>query len=148
MTLMDPATLLLVEDNEDDVVFMEKAFLDARLSCPHRVISDGLEVIHYLEGRSEYGDRSRYPLPTHILLDLKLPRKSGLEILEWIRSHPQLRTLAVSVLSSSKDPDDIDRAQKLGIDQYLVKPVSYRDLLAMVAGVCEAWNLAPRGPQK
>jgi CheY-like chemotaxis protein len=136
--------LLLVEDNEDDVVFMEKAFADARLACPHRVISDGLDVIHYLEGRTVYADRTRHPLPTHILLDLKLPRRSGLEILEWIRAHPELKSIRVSVLSSSKVPDDIARAQKLGIDQYLVKPVSYRDLLALVEGVCKAWQLGQR----
>jgi CheY-like chemotaxis protein len=144
MTSIATPVLLLVEDNEDDVVFMEKAFLDARLACPHRVLSDGLEVIQYLEGSSVYADRIRHPLPSHILLDLKLPRKSGLEILAWIRAHPQLKSIRVSVLSSSKVLDDIDRAQKLGIDEYLVKPVSYRDLLAMIEGVRESWHLGLR----
>jgi CheY-like chemotaxis protein len=133
--------LLLVEDNPDDVLFMELAFKDAGLGCPHRVISDGLEVIHYLEGRSVYADRSRNPLPTHILLDLKLPRKSGLEILSWIREHPVLRSLRVSVLSSSTESGDVARATELGIDQYLVKPVKYSELLAIVREVCKSWEL-------
>lgn len=133
--------LLLVEDNHDDVVFMEQAFRDAGLGCPHRVLSDGLEVIEYLEGRAGYSDRIRFPVPSHVLLDLKLPRKSGIEILEWIRQHPSCKDLKVIVLSSSKEANDIARATVLGIDSYLVKPVSYRHLLGMVKDVVELWNL-------
>ncbi len=135
--------LLLVEDNHDDVIFMEQAFRDAGLDCPYRVLSDGVEVIEYLEGRSEYADRKRFPLPSHLLLDLKLPRKSGIEILEWVRRHPDFNTLSVIVLSSSKEANDIARARELGIDDYLVKPVSYAHLLGMVKSVVEAWQLGP-----
>ncbi len=135
--------LLLVEDNHDDVVFMEQAFRDAGLACPYRVLSDGLEVLDYLEGRSDYADRTRFPLPSHLLLDLKLPRKSGGEILAWIRSHPELKDLAVIVLSSSKEANDVARVRELGIDHYLVKPVSYRHLLGMVREVVEIWKLGP-----
>jgi CheY-like chemotaxis protein len=141
MPVADSRCLLLVEDNHDDVIFMEHAFRDAGLDCPYRVLSDGIEVIDYLEGRADYADRKRFPLPTHVLLDLKLPRKSGLEILEWIRRHPTLQKLAVTVLSSSKESNDIERARELGIDDYLVKPVSYAHLLGMVKDVVESWKL-------
>jgi len=143
MVPVDLRCLLLVEDNHDDVIFMEQAFRDAALACPHRVLSDGVDVIEYLEGRSDYGDRKRFPLPSHVLLDLKLPRKSGLEILDWIRHHPDFKDLAVIVLSSSKEANDIARARELGIDDYLVKPVSYAHLLGMVKDVVETWQLGP-----
>ena len=140
----DCRCLLLVEDNHDDVVFMEQAFRDAGLDCPYRVLSDGIEVLEYLEGRAGYADRKRFPLPSHVLLDLKLPRKSGAEILEWIRRHPVFKDFPVIVLSSSKEANDIARVRELGIDHYLVKPVSYRHLLGMVKDVVEIWKLGRR----
>src|SRR5688572_2401120 len=109
----DSPCLLLVEDNHDDVIFMEQAFRDAGLECPHRVLSDGVDVIAYLEGRNDYADRKRFPLPSHVFLDLKLPRKSGIEILDWVRRHPEFQDLAVIVLSSSKEANDIERAREL-----------------------------------
>jgi CheY-like chemotaxis protein len=138
----EPRCLLLVEDNHDDVIFMEQAFRDAGLDIPHRVLSDGIEVIDYLEGRSDYADRKRFPLPSHVLLDLKLPRKSGIEILDWMRRHPEFKDLSVIVLSSSKEAHDITRARDLGIDHYLVKPVSYAHLLGMVKHALSLWKLA------
>jgi CheY-like chemotaxis protein len=141
MVGVDDRCLLLVEDNHDDVIFMERAFRDAGLAIPHRVLSDGVEVIEYLEGRADYTDRKQFPLPSHILLDLKLPRKSGLEILDFIRHHPAHKDLSVIVLSSSKEANDIARARELGIDHYLVKPVSYAHLLGMVKDVIEIWKL-------
>lgn len=141
----DCRCLLLVEDNHDDVIFMEQAFRDAGLNCPYRVLSDGVEVIDYLEGRLHYADRNRFPLPSHLLLDLKLPRKSGIEILDWVRRHPEFKNLSVIVLSSSKEANDIARARELGIDDYLVKPVSYAHLLGMVKGVVETWKLGSAG---
>jgi DNA-binding response OmpR family regulator len=139
----DLRCLLLVEDDHDDVIFMEQAFRDAGLDCPYRVLSDGVDVIEYLEGRADYADRKQFPLPSHLLLDLKLPRKSGIEILDWVRRHPDFKNLAVIVLSSSKEANDIARARELGIDDYLVKPVSYAHLLGMVKGVVEIWKLGP-----
>jgi DNA-binding response OmpR family regulator len=137
----DHRCLLLVEDNHDDIIFMEQAFREAGLAYPYRVLSDGVEVIEYLEGRSDYADRKRFPLPSHVLLDLKLPRKSGLEILDWVRRHRDFEDLSVIILSSSKEASDIARARELGIDDYLVKPVSYAHLLGMVKGVVETWKL-------
>src|SRR5437016_5944587 len=82
------STILLVEDNEDDILLLERALRNARLANPLKVVKDGEEAIKYLSGDSAYADRTRYPFPFLILLDLRLPRLSGYEVLAWIRDHP------------------------------------------------------------
>jgi len=132
-------SILLVEDNPDDALFAKRAFAkvcpDARLN----VARDGEMAVHYLSGTGEYQDRSRYPLPSLILLDLKLPRKSGLEVLEWLRSTPGLRDIPVMVLTSSSHPQDQQRARELGIVEYYVKPVATEAFLEMARSICQVW---------
>jgi CheY-like chemotaxis protein len=100
-----PATeqrVLLVEDNADDVVLIQRAFRKANLFAPLTVLGDGEAAIRYLAGEAEYGQRARFPVPALVLLDLKLPRKNGLEILQWARSRPELSGLPFVVLTSSQ----------------------------------------------
>ena len=121
MTL-DQATILLAEDDQNDVFFMQRAFSQARLLNPLKVVRDGEETIHYLQGEGVYADRVQYPFPVLLLLDLRMPRRNGFEVLEWLRQQPGLKRLTVVVLTSSKEGPDINRSYDLGANSYLIKP--------------------------
>ena len=132
-------TVLLVEDNPDDVLLIQRAFRKARLTHPLHQVGDGEEAINYLDGRGIYANRQQYPLPGLLLLDLKLPRKSGMEVLAWLKMQPGLSQLPVVVFTSSREDTDIQRAYELGANSYLVKPVSFDDLLEMVQTLGLYW---------
>lgn len=119
---MNRFCILQVEDDKNDVFFLDHAFKAAGIPHPLRVVRDGQEAIEYLSGADKFADRAKYPLPCLIMLDLKLPRKSGFEVLEWIRQQPQLKQLTVIVLTSSAQKDDIDHAYLLGANSFVVKP--------------------------
>ncbi|MCH8745891.1 MAG: insulinase family protein [Chloroflexi bacterium] len=125
-------TILLVEDDPNDVTLIKRAFRKINLGCSLQVVNDGQQAIDYLEGVSPYDDRTLHPLPSLVLLDLKLPKKSGFEILEWLRGQSKLCRIPVVFLTSSDETSDIDRAYKLGANSYLVKPVAFGTLV--VAG--------------
>ncbi|OLC01866.1 MAG: two-component system response regulator [Gemmatimonadetes bacterium 13_1_40CM_4_69_8] len=133
------STILLVEDNPDDVLLIRRAFQKAGIGNPIVALEHGDEALAYLDGRDRYGDRQRYPLPTLMLLDLKLPRRSGLEVLAWVRQHSGLKRLPIVVLSSSRNEVDINRAYDLGANSYLVKPVAFDDLLRLVRSLEGYW---------
>jgi len=127
-----PETILLAEDDPGDILLAQRTFRKANLSNPIQIVKDGQEAIAYLSGQGDYADRGRYPLPRLILLDLKLPRKSGSEVLEWLRQQPGLKHLPVVVLTASKAPTDLKRAYDLGANSYLLKPVTAEALLDVV----------------
>lgn len=131
--------VLLVEDDPDDVFFLQEAFKKAGVPDALRVVRDGEEAVAYLLGQAAYADRRRYPLPSLILLDLKLPRKSGLEVLEWRRRQSGLRRIPVIVLTSSQSDEDMDQAYELGANSYLVKPISSEAQLEMVKAIRLYW---------
>lgn len=133
-------TLLLVEDNPDDALFAKRAFSKVCPDASLVVARDGEAAVNYLAGIGEFQDRSRHPLPSLILLDLKLPRKSGLEVLEWMRSIPALKTMPVIVLSSSNQPQDVERATDLGVLSYHVKPVTSEAFLSLTRSICRRWQ--------
>lgn len=135
---------LLVEDDPDQIVLIQRAFMEAKLVNPLRVVRDGAEAIDYLSGAGGFADRTRHPLPSLILLDLRLPKKSGLEVLEWLRGDPTLKNTPVVVLTSSSERADIDKAYALGVNAYLVKPVRFADLLELVKGVGMYWMILNR----
>lgn len=120
MNSSDP--LLLVEDNEDDVFIFRRAFRRAGLSHPLQVAADGQEAIEYLAGAGRYADRATHPWPSLVFLDLKLPRRSGHEVLAWIAGQPELPRVPVIVLTSSAEARDLQRSRELGALHYLVKP--------------------------
>jgi DNA-binding response OmpR family regulator len=132
-------TILLVEDSEDDIFFMKRAMTTAGITNPLQVLEDGEQAISYLSGSGEYQDRERYPLPNLVLLDLKLPYKSGLDVLQWIREHSELETTIVIVLTSSKEDADVDRAYRIGANSYLVKPPSAEKLLELAKALKLYW---------
>lgn len=101
-------TILLVEDNPKDVLLMRRAVKKAEIANPLQVVNDGDEAVLYLSGQAPYNDRTRYPLPVLILLDLKLPRPSGAEVLMWLRQQPVLKRLPVVVLTASREYMDVN----------------------------------------
>lgn len=125
-------SILLVEDNPDDILLIQRAFRRANLSNPLQWVTDGDAAVAYLSGDGDYTDRDSHPLPMLMLLDLKLPRRSGLEVLQWLRQQPRIKRLPVVVLTSSRQSADIDRAYELGVNSYLLKPPSFNDLQEMV----------------
>jgi CheY-like chemotaxis protein len=138
--------VLLVEDNPTDVVLIKRAFDQAKMANPIHVLSDGDAAVDYLSGAGEYADRSRFPLPILILLDLKLPRRSGLEVLEWLKDQEALRRIPVVMLTSSEQPRDVDAAYDSGVNSYLVKPVEYDSLFKMLKAVNLYWIMLNEQP--
>jgi CheY-like chemotaxis protein len=124
--------LLHVEDDPNDVLLLQRAFRKANLPINIQAVNDGDKAVAYLDGANGFGDREKFPLPALVLLDLKMPRKSGLEVLAWIRGQPKLRRVLVVIFTSSKHDEDINRAYDLGANSYLVKPVGF-DMLVEVA---------------
>lgn len=132
-------TILLVEDNEDDVFLMRRALKAAQVANPLYVVEDGQEAIDYLSGTGEYSDRSAYPIPSLIFLDLKLPFLRGHEVLAWIRSQKELETVVVVVLTSSSEPADLKEAYRLGANSYVVKPPTAEQLLDLAQAFKWYW---------
>ncbi len=124
-----------MEDEPDHVWFVERALRSRRIDNPLRVVDRGDLALAYLAGEGPYADRAAYPLPGLILLDLKLPRVSGFEILDWLRGRPDLRRVPVAILTSSKHPRDLKRALELGAATYMVKPADAAELAALVDAV-------------
>jgi len=131
--------ILLVEDSSTDILFIQRAFKQANVVNPIRIVRDGDEAVDYLAGRNGYSDRDRYPLPALILLDLKLPRRDGLEVLGWLKQQAGIKRIPVVVLTSSREDADIDRAYDLGVSSYLVKPVELLALHQMVENIDAYW---------
>ena len=139
--MLQEATILLVEDDANDIFLMERAFNKARLANPLKVVRDGEQAISYLLGEGVYADRAESPLPSVILLDLKMPKLSGFEVLEWLQLQPNLRQIPVVVLTSSNEIPDIERAHSLGAKSYLVKPGQLQDLVEMMLRLHGYWLL-------
>jgi len=118
-------TLLIAEDDDNDFLFLERALAIEKFEANIRRACDGEEAIEYLVGENHFADRDAHPLPNLILLDLKMPRKNGFEVLAWVREHSELETLPVVVFSSSEECADVEKAYNLGASGYLVKPSSY-----------------------
>lgn len=133
-------TILLVEDNPSDVLLMQRAFRNEVLANTSlRVVRDGDAAVLYLNGEGEYSDRAQYPLPTVILLDLKLPKRSGHEVLSWLRQQPALKRLPVIILTSSRQQTDVNQAYDLGVNSYLVKPIGFSALVELLSRFGTYW---------
>ncbi len=131
--------ILLVEDEPNDVFFLQHAFEEAGIQNPLQVVEDGQKAIDYLAGNNKYADRAQFPFPALVLLDLKLPIRMGLDVLRWIQTQPLLAALIVVVLSSANNPRDVEAAYQLGARSYLVKPASVKDRLRMAKAIKTYW---------
>lgn len=137
MALSKP--ILLVDDSEDDVFFMQRALEDAAISNPVFVAEDGLKATDYLSGTGQYSDRAAFPVPALMFLDLKMPGKKGLDVLAWLRRQEHLRSIVVVILTSSQEPSDLRQAYHLGANSYLVKPSTTQRLRELVQAVKAYW---------
>jgi len=135
----DVPHILLVEDNLDDIILTRRALKKAGLRANLLVVEDGELALDYVAGAGAYRDRDRHPWPTLVLLDLKLPKKPGLEVLRWVRAQPHMHDLPVVVLTSSRQLEDIDRAYELGANSYLEKPVDFESLKKLVSALHLYW---------
>lgn len=133
------ATILLVEDDPNDVLFMKTALEAAGVENPLFVANNGREALAYLNGTGKFSERSRHPLPYLVLLDLKLPYVMGLEVLKAVRERPDLNSTIVIVLTASTNAADVETAYRLGANAYLVKPSSFEKLKVLIRSVKEFW---------
>jgi CheY-like chemotaxis protein len=145
--MLECAHILLADDDENDVLLMRRAFNKAHITNPIHAVGDGEEAVAYLNGEGGFADRNQFPVPCLMLLDLKMPKKNGFEVLRWIRSHPALKRLPVVVLTSSKEVRDINLAYDLGANSYLVKPPDFQDLIRMMKSLEGYWLLLNQQPE-
>ena len=141
-----PRTILLVEDSEDDVFLITRAFKSAGLVTPIARACNGQDAIDYLSGKDNYADRAKFPLPALVLLDIKMPFISGFEVLSWVRAQPPLATLPVVVFTTSDQECDVKRAYASGANAYLVKPAHLEDCESLAVLIKQFWvdaNVAP-----
>ena len=143
--MKDQQTILLVDDSENDLVLMRRAFKKAKCSSPLQEVRNGEQAIAYLKGDGPYGDRTKFPLPAVMLLDLNMPRGSGFDVLAWVRAQPMLKRLAIIILTASNRSEDVNRAFDLGATSFLVKPIDLEELAAMLRCLCDwaQFNLFP-----
>jgi CheY-like chemotaxis protein len=131
-------TILLVEDSENDRIFMRHAFKKSNFNWPLQEVLDGEEAIAYLRGDAPYSDRKQFPLPVVMLLDLNIPKKSGFDVLQWARAQEAFKPLHIIVLTASTRPDDVKEAYCLGANSFLVKPATVEELALMI-GCLRDW---------
>jgi CheY-like chemotaxis protein len=131
--------ILVAEDDLTDAYFFERAFKRAGIPVVLHFVRDGQEVLDYLQGVGQFADRTAHPVPQLVLLDLKMPRLDGFEVLEWVRKQPGFNGLQMVIFSSSDEPRNINRAYDLGTNWYLVKPHSMEELNALVGRFKKFW---------
>jgi CheY-like chemotaxis protein len=141
------AVILLAEDEEDYVLLIRHAFSKANIPNPLYVVWNGQEAISYLKGEGKYSNRDEYPLPDLLLLDLKMPRVNGFEVLAWIRQQPGLSSMRVLVLTSSDEIRDVNEAYRLGANSFLVKPIDFEDVTSLSRLILDFWLTRSKTPE-
>ncbi len=134
-----PITILLADDDEDDRMMTRDALRDARLANDLRYVIDGVDLMDYLYRRGRHSDPARSPRPGMILLDLNMPRMDGREALREIKQDPDLRSIPVVVLTTSKAEEDIVRTYNLGVNSFITKPVTFLGLVEVMKVFSRYW---------
>jgi len=134
-----PQTVLYVEDSPDDYALLKLASRKCGTPFSLQHAGDGEQAISYLSGAGEYADREEHPFPDMVLLDLKMPRLDGFEVLEWIRNNPTTKSLPVVVLAGSSFRADIRRALELGANSYAAKPGKFEELEVLIDQIADVW---------
>ena len=137
--MSDTSVILLVEDREDDVLLVRRSFQKVKLINPLVAVRSGEEAISYLNGDGKYANRSEFPLPDLMLLDLKMPGLDGFDVLRWTRAQPSLRALRIIVLTTSQEVYDVDKAYVLGANSFLVKPSSFDNYVELMRSMSGYW---------
>lgn len=131
--------ILLADDSDDDVFLIRRTLQTANILNPLRVVHDGEQVLAYLKGLPPYDDREAFPLPELLLLDLKMPRRDGFEVLAWLRQQSAWRNLPVAVLTSSTDVRDANAAFSLGANSFLIKPIDFMRFAEFAEAMAGSW---------
>lgn len=131
--------ILLAEDDPEHAELARRAFKKYCCVNPLFVVADGTEVLSYLLGEGKFSDRTEYPSPSLLLLDLKMPVMNGFDVIRWVRAHPDFRTLPIVVLTSSSDLKDVNTAYALGANSFMVKPVEFTEFVRMSAALQNYW---------
>lgn len=141
LTRLNEVEILLVEDNPNDVELTLRALKKHNLANRVYVVKDGAEAIDFIFGKGEYAGRDPHHNPKVILLDLKLPKVDGLEVLRRVKSDEQTRTIPVVILTSSREEQDLIESYKLGVNSYITKPLEFEGFIKSVADVGLYWLL-------
>jgi CheY-like chemotaxis protein len=138
-TMAGRTSILVVEDDAADAFFLEKAFERVLANCAVHRVPDGEEAKEFLQGKGRYADRKAFPLPTVILLDLRMPKMDGFEFLQWLRAIPELRLIPTVVYSASENPSDIRRAYEMGANSFLQKRLSMNAVQESMRSFARYW---------
>lgn len=145
----ESVVILMADDDEDDRLMAKEAMEESRLINDLRFVRDGEDLMDYLHHRGAYGDPDRSPMPGPILLDLNMPRKDGREALREIKEEPDLRRIPIVVLTTSKAEEDILRTYNLGVNSFIIKPVTFDGLVDVMRTLGSYWlnivELPPNG---
>lgn len=133
--------ILIAEDSEDDILLFKMAVARAGLTHTFHFVNDGVEAIDWLEGVGMWADRAKFPIPSVIITDVKMPKINGFQLLQWIRSQPEFSQLPVIVYSSSNEAADVGRAFGLGATTYFRKTSTYHDIIQFLN--CMSFSPAP-----
>jgi len=140
------APLLLVEDEDASVFFFQHVTKKLGITNELRVVRDGRAALDYLEGTGPFADRVGHPLPGLVILDVRLPRATGFEVLELIRARPETRNLIVLMMTASGSEEDIEKAYRLGANAYLIKPLGLENLEALIRSIRDFWLTQNHAP--
>ncbi len=139
-------TILIADDSSNDLLLLKRAFAKVGILNPTREVRSGRQAIAYLEGRDEYADREKYPLPGILLLDLHMPDGTGFDVLQWIRDKGTVRKLLIIVLSNAYEIKNINRAYELGANSFLTKPGDLAELEQLIQSFRDYWLVRNRLP--
>jgi CheY-like chemotaxis protein len=144
--MSEQAVILVAEDRDDDRVFIRNAFEKANVVNPLHFVRDGEEAIAYLKGEGKYARRAEFPLPSLLLLDIKMPKVDGFEVITWIRQQKELSPLRIVVLTSSEDLPDVNKAYGLGANSFLVKPLDFERFVDITRAIKGYWLWLDKPP--
>lgn len=139
----DRKLILLAEDFVDDASIIQVVLKQAGVENPVYVVSNGLEAIAYLGGEGPYSNRKKFPLPAVMLLDLKMPKRDGFDVLEWYKSQSNLRAMLIVVLTGNREFASVNRAYEMGAHSFLVKPCHKQDVIHLTQSFRGYWNFSP-----
>jgi CheY-like chemotaxis protein len=140
--------VLLVDDDPNDRFLIRRAFERLGIENPLHEVTDGAQAIAYLDGQAPYNDRTKHPFPGILLLDLQMPRMSGMEVLEWIRSKLSVSGVLIIVLSRLEEIRQVNRAYALGANSFLTKPGHEQDFQALITAFRDYWILRNKPPER
>lgn len=148
--MTEPLIILLADSDPKAVTLLKRAFLRIGINAPVHASEDGEDVMEYLRGRGSYADRENFPFPRVLIMELDLPKRSGFEILKWLKTHPECGVIPTIILSSSRDPGDVTKAYQLGVNCYFAKTDDLDELSALVKLAADFWTqaLVPPLPPK